>query len=464
MQQLNAQDALLAYGEAAGWLLQLGVLQVYDAGPGQDLGPEQVREVFRQRLPHLPAFRHRMVRVPGGLGRPVWIEDPTVDVAAHIHMARLPGPGTDRQLAALAGDLLERPIDLSGPPWEMWVIEGLSGGRTALLIRLHHSAADGLRGLELQAGALDPSPAAPGVRPGGFPGAGPGIPGSLRLLAGAAAQLATAPVRLTQTGAHLARAARRLAGAARRDQLTGLALPFTAPRTSLNGAVTRRRGYAFTSLPLHAVKAAARQEHVTVTDVVLALTAGALRRYLGQRGELPGRPLIAVVPVGLPGTGTPWPGSGNRWAATFASLATDVADPRQRLHTIAASARAAKAAQRAIGPELWLAITDLPPALVAAIARGYSGLRLVDRHPTIVNLVVSSLRGPPFPVYLAGARLQASYPIGPVADGFGLNVTVISYLDQLDFGLTVCPDLVADPWQIAGALRAESADLQRRYG
>lgn len=464
MQRLNTQDALLAYGEASGWPLHVAVLQVYDAAAvPQGLGPERVRELCRQRLPHLPVFRHRLVRVPGGLDRPVWVEDPDVDVAACIHGVRVPAPGTDRQLAELAGDLNERPVDLSGPPWEVWVIEGLEGGRVALLTRLHHAAADGVRGLEIQAGAFDPDPAAPPARPGGIPGAGVDVPGRWQLLTGAAVNLAAAPVRGVRTAGHLARTAGRLADAARRGQLAGLALPFTAPRTSLNGPVSKRRGYAFCSLSLAAVRAAARQEHVTVNDVVLALTGGALRRYLGQRGELPARSLTAAMPVGLPSQDAPWPGGGNRWAVTVASLATDVGDPVRRLHTIAASARAAKAVQQAIGPEPWLEVADVPPAMVAAIARGYAGLRLVNLHPTIVSVVVSSLRGPQLPLYLAGARMLASYPIGPVADGFGLNVTVVSYLDKLDFGLSVCPDLVPEPWQVAGAFRAEEAELARRY-
>lgn len=464
MQRLNTQDALLVYGEASGWPLHLAALQIYDAAAApQGLGLERVEDVCRQRLPHLPVFRHRLVRVPGGLDRPVWVEDPEVDVAARIHGVRVPAPGTDRQLAKLVGDLYEPPIDLSGPVWEIWVIEGLEGGRVAALTRLHHAAVDGVRALEVQAATFDLDPAAPAARPGGIRGTGEDAPGGLQLLTGAAVHLAGTPGRLVRTAGHLARTAGRLADTARRGQFAGLALPFTAPRTSLNGAVSKRRGYAFCSLSLAAAKAAARQEHVTVNDVVLALTGGALRRYLGQRGELPSRSLTAAVPVGLPSDDMSRPVGGNRWAVMVASLATDVEDPVRRLHKIAASARAAKAAQQAIGPEPWLELADVPPALVAAVARGYTGLRLVGLHPTIVNVVVSSMRGAPFPLYFAGARLLANYPIGPVADGFGLNVTVVSYLDSLDFGLSVCPDLVEDPWRVADAFRAEEAEFTSRY-
>jgi WS/DGAT/MGAT family acyltransferase len=316
--------------------------------------------------------------------------------------------------------------------------------------------------MEIQAATLDIDPAAPIARPGRVPGVGEDAPGTLQLLAGAAAWQAGLPLRLVRTAGHLAQTTGRLADAARRGELAGLTLPFTAPRTSLNGPVSTRRDYAFCSVSLAAAKQAARHEQVTVNDVVLALTGGALRRYLQDRGELPGRSLTTVVPLGLPADPSQ-PASGNRWAVMLASLATDVPDPVQRLHKIAASARAGKAAQRAIGPDTWMDITDLPPLMVAALARGYGGLRLANLHPAVSNVVVSNVRSASFPLYLAGARMLASYPMAPIVDGGGLNVTVVSYLDSLDFGLLTCPDLVENPWQLVDALRAEEAELAARY-
>ena len=463
MQRLNGQDALMVYGEATGWPLHLGSLQVYDAvGSPEGLDLERVRDLYRQRLPHLPVFRNRLVQVPGGLDRPVWVEDPHVDVDAHIHGVRLPAPGTDRQLAELAGALFSPLIDRTRPLWEIWVIEGLERGRIAVLARVHHAAVDGVRGLQIQAATYDIEPDAPIVRPGGAPGAGAEMPGTLTLLGGAAVRLAGAPARALRTGAHLALAGGHLAGVVGRGRTRGLTLPLTAPRTSLNRAVSTRRGLAFCSLPLAPVKAVAKAEGVTVNDVVLAVTSGALRRYLDERGELPDRPLVAGVPVGFGDEHPSEAASGNRWAVMLASLATDVEDPVERLHRIATSARTGKVVQHAIGQELWRDLVDLPPAVIDLVARAYSGLRLVDVHPPLVNVVVSDLRGAPFPLYLAGARLLANYPIGPIADGLGLNITVISYLDSLDFGLSVCPDLVEEPWRLVDALHAESDALARR--
>lgn len=464
MQRLHSQDALMAYGEAAGWPLHMGSLQVYDASESAErLDLERVRDLYRQRLPHIPAFRNRLVRVPAGLDRPVWVEDPGVDIDAHIHGVRLPAPGTDRQLAELVGDLFAPAVDFSRPLWDVWVIEGLEGGRVGVLSRVHHAAVDGLRALAVQAATYDVYPDAPIGRPGAAPGAGEDVAGPIALLGGAAARLVGAPVRTVRTAGHLARAAVNLAGVLRIGGYAGLALPMTAPRTSLNRKVSSRRGFVFCSLPLAPVKRAAKAEQVTVNDVVLALVSGAVRRYLGDRDELPDRSLVAGVPVGLPAEDGSPDGLGNRWAVITTSLATDLADPLERLHRIAASSRAAKIVQHAIGPELWQDLVGLTPAVIHLAARGYAGLGLAEVHPPLVSLVVSDLRGPSFPLYFAGARLVSNYPIGPIAAALGLNVTVISYRNSLDFGLALCPDVVDEPWRLVDALRAESDELRKRY-
>lgn len=459
MERLNSQDALQVYGEATGWPLHMGSLQVYDAANAPEgLDLERVRELYRQRLPLMPLFRKRLVKVPGGLDRPGWVEEPDVDVEAHVRGVRVPAPGTDRELAELVGRLYAPPVDLTGPVWEIWVVEGLQGGRVAIFVRLHHAAVDGVRGMEVQGATFDVDPHAPIGRAGSVPGPGTEVPSGSRLLGDAALRLAGTPVRAVRTAGRLVGAAGRLGELVRRHELPGLTLPFAAPRTSLNGRVSPRRALVFCSLPLGPVKAVARAEQVTVNDVVLALTGGAFARYLADRGELPRRSLTAGVPVGLPGD-APARGSGNRWQVMVTTLATDVTDPVARLHAIARSTRAGKALTRAVGADLWADAVDLPPVLVGAVAGGYARLGLTRLHPPIVNVTVSNVRGPGVPLYFAGARLEAMYPMGPIADGLGLNVTVIGYRDSLDFGLTVCPDLVADPWSLVVALRAESAAL-----
>lgn len=464
MHRLNSQDSLMVYGEATGWPLLMAALQVYDpAGSPHGLDLARVRDLYRSRMPHLPAMRRRLVRTPGALDRPVWVEDPDLDVDAHVRGVRVPAPGSDRQFAELVGTLFEPPLDLTRPPWDVWVIEGLPGGKVAVLTRIHHSAADGMRGLEIQAALFDIDPEAPLERPGGTTADDEAAPGGLRLLSGAAARLVGVPFRAARTTARLAGTTARLAGVVGRGDNEGLSLPLTGPRTSLNHGVSTRRGFAFCSLPLAPVKRAAKVEGVTVNDVVLALVGGALRRYLHDRGELPDTSLVAAIPVGRAAPDLDSDAPGNWWAAMFASLATEVADPVERLQAVAASARAGKAVQQAVTPQLWQDLVSVPPVFINMLARAYVGLRLVDHHPPLANVVVSNLRGPSFPLYLAGARLVGNYPLGPIADGIGLNLTIISYLGSLDFGLSLCPDLVEDPWALVDALTAEGEELERRY-
>ena len=456
-------DATFVYGEASGWPLHMGALALFDPSTSPDgLDVDRVRELFRARLGHLGVFRHRQVRTPAGLAPPVWVEDGGVDVDAHIRPVRVPAPGGPRELAALVAELYEFPLDHSRPLWDKWFIEGIEGGFVGILDRIHHSATDGVRGMEISAASYDVDPTAPFERPGGSQGAGATPPSALALLAHAGFDLATTPVRAMSVARHVAGATTRLVGAARRGELHDLALPLRAPRTLFNVPISSKRGFVFDSLPLDDVKRVARREGVTVNDVLLSLTGGMLIAYLRERGALPERSLIAGVPVGL-GTSRGGAVGGNSLSLMSASLHTDEPDPVARLHRVAASSKSGKAMVNAMGPELMMELVGLaPPILVAGAAAVYSGLEGVRIHPPLVNAVVSNVRGASIPLYLAGARMKATYPLGPIADGLGLNLTVISYVDSVDVGITVCPDLVPDPWHLVDALHAAMDELTPR--
>lgn len=218
-------------------------------------------------------------------------------------------------------------------------------------------------------------------------------------------------------------------------------------------------------MPLSGVKTVKNAFSVTVNDVVLGICAGALRRYLADGDELPDKPLIAQIPVAVhvdnegDASGGTW---GNATSVMGAALPTQLDDPVERLRAIHASTHSAKAMQHALGDDLILDLADvLPPGLLAAGIRTYSRLRIVDHHPPIFNLIVSNVQGPPLPLYIAGARLEASYPIGPLIDGGGLNITVLSYLDRIDFGFVVCPEIVENPWRIADAVSEAFTELEQ---
>lgn len=238
-----------------------------------------------------------------------------------------------------------------------------------------------------------------------------------------------------------------------------MAAPFTAPRTHFNQTITPHRRTAFSTTSLEEVKRIKDAFGTTVNDVVLAVCSGALRHYLDGRGELPDRSLIATCPVSVRADEEESFGS-NRVSAMFSSLATDIADPVERLQRIHETNKGAKAEHNAIGANT---LTDwaefAAPTTFSLAARAYSRMRLAERHPVIHNLVISNVPGPPFPLYFAGAKLVGLNPLGPVFDGAGLNVTVLSYVDNINWGFIACRELMPDLWDLADAIPGAQAEL-----
>jgi WS/DGAT/MGAT family acyltransferase len=255
----------------------------------------------------------------------------------------------------------------------------------------------------------------------------------------------------------------------RRDPETRMgATPLTAPRTRFNGAITARRHVAFASVSLAPVKAIRKATNVTVNDVVLAVCAGTLRRYLAKHGELPQQPLVAVCPISVregKTTAATAPRSSNRVSAMFTSLATDIADPLARLRAIQATTRGAKEEHNAIGADMlqnWAEFAA--PTTFSLAARLYARMKLADKHRPVHNLVISNVPGPPFPLYMAGAELVAAYPMGPVFEGAGLNITVFSYMGSVDFGFHAAANAVPDIWELASCVKPAFDELATAAG
>jgi WS/DGAT/MGAT family acyltransferase len=345
-----------------------------------------------------------------------------------------------------------RPLDRNRPLWEMVVVENLEHDHIAMLSKVHHAAIDGVSGAELMVNLLDFTAEPREVDPPEQEWRPDRVPGELERLAYAWASLARQPFRA-------ARAARRTAEAAlnirRRNRAPGTITPpapFAAPRTSLNGSITAHRRVALTSVSLDDVKHVKNTFGTTVNDVVMAVCAGALRRYLDERGELPDDPLVAFVPISVRAENEKG-AMGNRVAGMFTSLATNIDDPVARLRAINEITCSAKEQQDAIGADT---LTDwaefAAPALAARAARLYSRTNMADRHRPVFNVTISNVPGPSFPLYSAGARLLAYYPHGPIVEGGGLNITVMSYMGSMDFGLVACRETVPGVWDIAHGL------------
>jgi len=412
----------------------------------------RVRELLEQRLHLLPPFRRRLVEVPLGLDHPRWVEDPDFNLDNHLRPAVLASPGGESELAEFAATVLSKPLDRSRPPWEMYVIEGLQGSLIGSLTKVHHAAIDGVSGEELIVNLLDLAPEPVAVDPPDPPWEPESVPSGLELMGGALVELCRRPAVTARAAWRTVRAGANLFGHVRRAGFSAMSLPLGAPRTSLGVPVGQERRVAFAQVGLDDVKSVSHAFGATVNDVILAMCSGALRHHLAALDEQPKASMMAIIPVSVRAEherGT----LGNRLSFMFVSLASSVEDPVQRLRAIGHAVQAAKAQEKAVRPDVvGSALVEVGmPALFAPAVGLASRFGMVGRVGP-GNLIVSNIVGPPFPLYFAGARLMAAYPIGPITDGIGLNITVQSYLDSLYFGLMASPNTVRDVSKLAHGL------------
>jgi diacylglycerol O-acyltransferase len=469
VQQLTGLDAGFLYMETP--TLHMHTLKIAVLDPTTSPGGysfERVKEELEKRLHLLPPFRRRLVDVPLGLHHPVWIEDPDFDLDWHLHNIAVLAPGDQRQFCQLISDIASRQLDRSRPLWEIWVVEGLAGDRVGFVAKIHHSVADGVAAAALLANVLDPDPMPHDPPPPERPWRPDTVPTSRQLLWMALRSLLgvmrSLPGLLKSTVAGM-RGARRVR---QRNPSVSPPLPLATVSTRFNGSLTPHRMFSTAQLPLDEVKGVSKAFGVTVNDVVLGLCAGALRRYLEERGELPSRPLVAGVPVAVAAGGEGERRLGGNWVSNmFTSLRTDLADPVERLKAIHETTKVAKEVHHAMGAEMLAAWSELtPPRPFAAWMRFYSRRKLADWHRPPINLVVSNVPGPQAPLYIAGARLVELYSMGPVLEGVGLNITVWSYVGVLYFGVVACretmPDLSVVCDYLGDALSELSAQQTRR--
>jgi diacylglycerol O-acyltransferase / wax synthase len=463
--RLTGLDASFLYNETPTLhmhTLKLAVLDVSDVSGGYTF--DRFRDELQQRLHLLPPFRRRVVQVPGGLHHPVWIEDPDFDLEYHIRRIGVPPPGGRREIDDVVAEIASWQLDRSRPLWELWVLEGLAEpDRVGFLVKMHHAMADGVAAAELLANVMSPTPDTLVPLPPRREWLPDARPGAWRLildaLADAIANLLRLPSLFTRTMRNLRAVSRR-----RREADVSPPLPILhTPRTPFNAALTPHRSFATATMSLSDVKAVRAAFGVTVNDVVLGVVAGALRAYLERTGSLPDRPLVAGVPIGTDAAGSEPRLAGNKVSNLFTSLRTDIADPVERLAAIHEVTGAAKEVANLLGVDTladWVEYT--PPRPYAFVMRAYSRLRIADRHRPPINCVVSNVPGPREPLYVAGARMESIYSVGPVLEGIGLNVTVWSYLDQLNVGVVACREHLPRLWEITDALHASLAELVDR--
>lgn len=473
MRQLSALDAQFLNVETGGTVAHIGGLSILDpAEAGAPVTLDGLIDLVRSRLPRIKQFRWRLVEVPLGLDHPYWIEDPDFDLEFHVREIALPVPGDDRQLGRQVARLHERPLDRNRPLWEMYLIQGLADGRIAVYTKVHHALIDGVSAAAIVAALLDlePEPAIADTTDDWRPDVPPGPWG---MLAGALTKAAWHPLRTTstlfKTMPHLDAlpvvgrlpGIGLLAGTGRTAARTGevpSAPSMSVPRTPFNGPITRHRRVAFGTLPLAEVKQVRRRLGVSVNDVVMAMCASALRRWLTDHDALPDKPLVAAVPVSVRESGDE--SHGNQVSAMFTPVPTQLADPKERIAAVRGIMDDAKERHQ-VTRDTWLAelTTVVPPALGAVAMRTL--FRLMPDAMQPVNLVISNVPGPQFPLYLCRARVTGYFPISVISDlSGGLNITVFSYDGNLDVGLVADRDLVPDLWNLIDYLRDALDELK----
>ena len=481
MRQLTSLDNQFLALENKRHVGHVAGLMILDPSTAPDgaLSPAAVQALLRTRLPQLPPLRWRVAEVPFSLDYPYWVEDEDFDLDYHVRELALPSPGSDEQLADLVARICSRPLDRTYPLWELYLIHGLQSGHTAMLTKIHHAVVDGLSGAEIMGLLLDFTPEGRdlpadgdeqrmGPEPGGLEMLARGVIGFsryplrvLRSLRSAVPNAEYAPAifgmlpGMTTVG-RLAAGAMKRAGADIATTTPGL----KAPHVSFSGQISAHRRFAFGRLELDEVKAVKNARGVTVNDVVVTLCAGVVRRWLLEHDELPDEPLVAQIPVSVR-TDEQWGTYGNRILLMSAPLYCAEPDPVRRLQRTHEALGDMKSSHRAVPADLLQDANHfIPPAVFARAAQlSFRVTSSSIRRPNW-NLVVSNVPGPQFPLYCAGARMVALYPVSVITDGMGLNITVMSYCGHLDIGIVADRKQMPDVWNLIGWLQEALDELK----
>ncbi len=471
MKQLTGLDAAFLYMETPTTYGHVNGLAIYER-PYPEFDPyPAVYERFGSLVGHIEPLRRRVVDVPFGLDHPYWVDDPHFDLDYHVRQIGLAPPGAADQLGEQVARIIGRRMDRTHPLWEVYVIEGLGDGRWAMLTKFHHATVDGAAGVMMLKLFTDESADTPWPYEPVAWTAEP-LPSDSELLKQTVNHLVANPIKATRLSL---RVVRNLAAAAGLTSLSGVVarsrdliattagrseeaeavaaqirrvvLPLTpAPPTPWNRSVGPHRRFAMRSTPLSNIKRLKDATGGTVNDVVMAICAGALREYLLRHDALPDEPLRAMVPVSIR-TGLeedPWT---NRVSSIVAELPTDCDDPVER---VARCKAAMDVAKRQLDLVPATALTDATDATSPVIAGAAVRLmaRLSDRVNLPVNVVISNVPGPREALYFAGCKLDHYIPVSTISNGVGLNITVHSYEDRLDFGLVADRELVPDLWDL----------------
>jgi WS/DGAT/MGAT family acyltransferase len=465
-ERLSVVDRSFLDLESSCYPQHIAATLIFEAGPlrrpGGGIDADRVRDYVGSRLHRIPRYRQKLAWIPVE-GHPVWVDDDGFNLHYHVRHTSLPAPGDERQLKRLAGRIMSQQLDRGKPLWEMWVVEGLSEDRFALITKTHHCMIDGIAGVDLMTVLLSPSPDADPETPPRWLPEPP--PGSLELAGSELVRRALTPLAAAR-GAWRALGDPRGAANEVREQVGALVETLSAglrsaSETPLNREPGPHRRFDWTSLELRPVKAIKDELGGTVNDVVLAIVAGAVGRFLEQRGVPPAAQrrldLRAMVPVSMRPTserGT----VGNKIALWAVSLPVGEQDPRHRLAAVREVTERLKSSRQALGASVLASVSEwtVPTLLTVATRMAY--------RFRAANLVVTNVPGPQLPLYLLGARMRASYPMLNLLMNHSLGIAIFSYDGKLHWGVMADWDLVPDLHDFVGHLEASFRELAEAAG
>jgi diacylglycerol O-acyltransferase len=467
MRQLSGIDSLFLYQETPAQPMHVGTLSIFDPSTAADgiVRFKRIIQTMEDRAHLAPYLRERLFEVPFNADFPYWIRDQAFDPEFHIRHIALPKPGDWRQLCIQVARLYARPLDRSRPLWELYVIEGLDNvegippGCFATLTKTHHAAIDGKSVADISTALCDPTPEIRDV-PGSGEWQPDRVPSAAELAILAMQNNALKPLRYME---FMQKALAGWTGSLQALTERALDIRQPVPRTRFNGTVSAHRVFEGADYALDEIREIKNKAGGTVNDVVLAICAGALRRYLAASDELPERSLVSMCPISVRDPKAAATG-GNEVAAMAVPLHTHLADAAERMAAIITETRDAKELSNAIGAKTMLEMANFMPTQIAALgARVAAEQGLANHAQPVFNTVITNVPGSPTPIYSNGAKLLNSFGLGVCADGNGLFHAVTSYNGRLTISITCCREMLPDPATYATYLRESFDELKAAY-
>jgi WS/DGAT/MGAT family acyltransferase len=457
-ERLSAQDTSFLHIETPVQPQHVGSVALFEAAPffhpSGRFRLEDARRAVASRLHLVPRFRKRIMTVPFDQGRPVWVDDEHFDLTYHVRLTALPRPGTDEQLKALVGRLQSQALDRRRPLWELWFVEGLAEDRVAIIQKTHHCLVDGISGVDVATVLLDLEPDPPHVdAPDWEPEPAPTPP---ELLVESLIERVTEPAEIARSARATLRGPKAAIERAAAVSRTLTTAAQTAPRAPWNVPISPHRRWETARVPLAQAKAIKDAAGTSLNDVVLAAVAGALRGFLEGREEpVDGLVLKAMIPVSVRDDSERM-ALGNRVSMMSADLPIGEPDALERLRLVHEHMEGVKASGEAVGADTLIQMTNyMPPTMLSLTAR------LIVRQRA-VNLTITNIPGPQFPLYCQGARMLEAFPYVGIVDNQALTIAVLSYDGKLGFGITGDRDVLPDLRVIAEGIEAEFAALAAR--